>query len=54
MAVLYIRAAYTEEEKLQEFLLKLFGRGNYEIEWARGRWQCTVPRELRSVCNCWL
>ncbi|KAI0182697.1 hypothetical protein EV127DRAFT_448985 [Xylaria flabelliformis] len=48
MAVLYVRATYAEEDNLKRFLLGLFGWGNYEIEWTRGRWQCTVPRSLNS------
>ncbi|GAP87361.1 hypothetical protein SAMD00023353_2700500 [Rosellinia necatrix] len=48
MPVLYVRATYAEEESLSRFLLELFGWGNYEIDWARGRWQCTVPRALSA------
>ncbi|KAI0867319.1 hypothetical protein GGS24DRAFT_485982 [Hypoxylon argillaceum] len=46
MTVLYVRATYAEEDNLRRFLMELFGWGNYGIEWARGRWQCTVPRVL--------
>jgi hypothetical protein len=46
MAVAFVRATYTEEVKLQQFLTGLFGYGKTSVIWKRGRYQCTVPRRL--------
>lgn len=32
MAILYVRATYTEEENLKKFFLGLFGWGNFGVE----------------------
>ncbi|TVY23265.1 hypothetical protein LHYA1_G007946 [Lachnellula hyalina] len=49
MAVIVIvRATYTEERTLETFFTQIFGWGKSTILWKRGRFQCTIPRQLRA------
>jgi len=48
MAVLIVRATYMEQNALEIFLTSLFGQGQSEVTWKRGRYQCTVPRRLTA------
>lgn len=48
-AVAFVRATYTDDKALQEFLVGLFGHGNVEVVWKRGRFQCTIPRPLSEA-----
>jgi len=50
MVIITVRATYTEEVALGAFFTRLFGAGNSEITWRRGRFQCEIPRLLTTVC----
>jgi len=49
MAVAFVRATYTEENALSDYLMGIFGWGKCDVIWKRGRFQCRMPRQLTQV-----
>lgn len=49
MAIVTVRATYTEETALGIFFTRLFGVGTSEVTWRRGRFQCQIPRVLTTA-----
>jgi len=48
MAIVLVRAAFTEQSALEAFFSNLFGLGTCQVILKRGRYQCTIPRHLAA------
>ncbi|PMD23220.1 hypothetical protein NA56DRAFT_701497 [Hyaloscypha hepaticicola] len=48
LVTIIVRTTYTEERALADFFTQTFGVGTCTILWKRGRFQCTIPRQLSA------
>ncbi|KAH6625484.1 hypothetical protein C7974DRAFT_396160 [Boeremia exigua] len=48
MKVAIVSARYMAQPALEAFLCDVFGYGQVQVKWTRGRFQCTLPRALST------